>query len=918
MGALVGRARELEALERLDRAAAAGTGAAVLLGEPGIGKSRLLAEVLARTSVPRTFRAAGYEPEESVPLAAASELLQALREAGPAGRRLGELVFETPASERPALERMRIFEAAHRALRAVGPALVVVDDLQWVDDLSLALFHFLVRSAVADGEPLALVAAARPSGREAAFSSSLKNVLGPDGIVRLELSPLSIAEAVDLVKSRAPEIADGEAREVALKAGGSPFWLEVLAESGGAESSAARLVTARLRGCSADAGSLAALLAVLGRPLALADIARLNRWAPPRSEQAARELVARGIAVESGGALCLVHDLIRAAIAPEIPEERRVDLHRRIAEWLAEIAGDDVRLLREALAHAHSSAGPSLELARRLVGSPQRTLIGEEGLALLVEIADDADPLHEETLALHGEIASLAATLARHDVALDRWLLIADRRRDASEQARALLEASKSAFALDQRDDARAYLDRARGAASGGPLLELGLLVHDATLDLWTVGRRQLGRAHARDAVASARRLFATDDRARSLYLEALRVEYEAAYQEDDAEAMLRAAEDRAACARGFDPDAYLTALLENARALRRLGRLEDALELAGRVRDEATQRVLPRLELDAEYWLGTYLLQSGRVSEADEVVGDAVELASRLGDEARARHTVERLASELDFHARDWRSGVERLRRYASGASEHAGVELHQLAASWLALASGEELAAEAVGELETARRCSEAASCPRCAAELHLAAAEVLARVGRGAEAAESLAAWKLTGRRPQPRDRYLQTRVEALVDRPRNPALLEKAADEAEERGFGLDALVTRLDLGAALKEHDREAAKTTLVGVAETAATRGAETIAELAEKQLRALAVRTWRRGAAGAPLTERERAIARLIAAGASNPEIAQRLFLSRKTVERHVSNVLRKVGVRNRAELAARVVELELEGAPR
>jgi DNA-binding NarL/FixJ family response regulator len=67
-------------------------------------------------------------------------------------------------------------------------------------------------------------------------------------------------------------------------------------------------------------------------------------------------------------------------------------------------------------------------------------------------------------------------------------------------------------------------------------------------------------------------------------------------------------------------------------------------------------------------------------------------------------------------------------------------------------------------------------------------------------------------------------------------------------------------------------------------------------------------------------LTEREREIARLIAAGASNPEVAQRLFLSRKTVERHVSNVLRKVGVRNRAELAARVAELELEaeGAPR
>ena len=65
-------------------------------------------------------------------------------------------------------------------------------------------------------------------------------------------------------------------------------------------------------------------------------------------------------------------------------------------------------------------------------------------------------------------------------------------------------------------------------------------------------------------------------------------------------------------------------------------------------------------------------------------------------------------------------------------------------------------------------------------------------------------------------------------------------------------------------------------------------------------------------------LTEREQEIAALIAAGASNPEIAQELFLSRKTIERHVSNVLKKVGARNRAELAAKVAELKVEGAPR
>ncbi len=168
----------------------------------------------------------------------------------------------------------------------------------------------------------------------------------------------------------------------------------------------------------------------------------------------------------------------------------------------------------------------------------------------------------------------------------------------------------------------------------------------------------------------------------------------------------------------------------------------------------------------------------------------------------------------------------------------------------------------------------------------------------------------------------NRRRTTRSPGRVRRPQNPrsaaGLLEAAAREAEELGFGLDALWTGLDLGAALAESDRGRAKQVLTRVAQAAGERGALTVRELAGRRLRALGVRTWRRGSGGGVLTEREQVIAHLIAGGASNPEIAARLFLSRKTVERHVSNVLRKAGVRNRAELAARVAKLEGEGAHR
>jgi DNA-binding NarL/FixJ family response regulator len=447
----------------------------------------------------------------------------------------------------------------------------------------------------------------------------------------------------------------------------------------------------------------------------------------------------------------------------------------------------------------------------------------------------------------------------------------------------------------------------------------LELDIEQAAVDLWSDGNKEAARTLAHETAERAQRIFDVDDRARGAYLEALRVEYEAAYQEDDRQAMVRAAEQRAAAAQGFDEEAHLTALLASSRAMRRMGRLAEALERSERVYREAQQRVLPRLTLDGGYWLGTFLLQRGRVAEADDVVAATLELASRIGDEARGRHSIERLACEVDFYRRDWRSGIERLLAYAGGTSEHGRIEPHQLAALWTAFVGGSDLADEVFAQLTAARACADAAGCPRCAAELRLAEADAYAHVGCPAEAADSLADWVGMQSNPQARDRYVQRRVEALLPGSITVDLLEASAREADELGFGLDALWTRLDLGTALAASDRVGAKDVLEAVAELADEWGAQTVAEAAGKRLRSLGVRTWRRGITrGAALTEREHAIAQLIADGASNPEIAQQLFLSRKTIERHVSNVLKKAGVRNRAELAARVAELEVEGVHR
>jgi len=130
MSAFVGRVNELAALGEIAGAAVRGhIAAAVIVGDPGSGKSRLLAEAAARADLSNQFRLVGYEPESEVPLASASDFLRALAEVRPQGDGLEALVFDAGRAEVSPLEPLRVFEAAHRVLRTVGPALVLVDDL---------------------------------------------------------------------------------------------------------------------------------------------------------------------------------------------------------------------------------------------------------------------------------------------------------------------------------------------------------------------------------------------------------------------------------------------------------------------------------------------------------------------------------------------------------------------------------------------------------------------------------------------------------------------------------------------------------------------------------------------------------------------------------------------------------------------
>jgi DNA-binding CsgD family transcriptional regulator len=920
VGVFVGRRTQLRALAEVVVTARTGPAGAIVAGEPGSGKSRLLAEAQQRATHGERLAVVGYESERNVPLASAASLLRRLSRVPRHGARLEALLV---GPEEPgALQPVRFFEAAHRAFRTLERALLVIDDLQWMDELSHALCHYLIRAAGESRQPLAVFAASRPGDRGAEFADAL-----PEGRVTLvELGPLALEEGIELALSIDPDVDAARAAELWKTAQGSPFWLQALARARGAAAGGlGQLLTARLRGAGSDAGALLGLLAVAGRPLPLPDVAGLLAWPQGRVDAALGELVGRGIAVETGGAARVAHDLVREAALANLPEDSRRSIHRRLAGQLELEAGDDLGLLRAALEHRRAAAMPTLDLARRLAGSPRRTLLGQGGLRLLASIVDEVDPLDADALALHEEVASLATELAEHEEALARWLLVAQCSESPVARASALLAASRAAHSLARVAEARELLDRSKEAAAADQVLSLEQQTHEAAILLWQEQRTAEGRRLARDAVAAGAALAsrsggptAPDERVRRAYIDALRLDYEVSVLEGDRERLLGAAEAREAAARGFDLEADLTAALAFGVALRQNGRVREAVARQRRVWSEAGRRVLPRIAIDAGFWLARSLEVAGALPEAEEIASQAAEVAQRAGDVPRARHRISRVACSIALERGRPREALRRLERVsAEEANEHQRIMFHGDLARWYARLDGRAAAASVLDQISKGRQCADSVSCPRCASDLALASAEALARLGEREGARRALSRSESLAPRPDVHDEILGLYASALAEPEpaTRGAALEAALTAAEGSPFDLVSLWIRLDLGRELAALGDERAVAELKRAAVDAAERGAGTVQELAEQALRGLGVRTWRRGTAGMPLTRRELEVARLVAKGATNREIAGALFLSPKTVERHVSNSLKKLGARNRAELASLLRDLAQSG---
>lgn len=917
-GILVGRAAELAAV---DAAALAGEASGrptvvAISGAAGLGKSRLVEEIRASWDADLHVALVGYEPERSVPFGAARPLITATRgdePDSPDSPQLGR------ADDESWPEPMRLFEATHQVLRGAGRVLLTLDDVQWMDEASMGLCHYVLRAAEAEPSRLSMVIAGRPVAVVVRLQDAASRAVhDPDRFALIELTPLDQSAGVELITSLAPRLEPDRAAELWAVAGGSPFWMTAITRGG----STAASTTARLRHLEPDASMLLALLAVGGRPVPASDLERQLDWPTDRLERASEPLRTTGLVTLGADGLRVAHDLIRAAAAREIPDDLRPRLHRMVASHLEDQAGDDVRLLRAALEHRQGASDPTLDLAVRIAASPGRRWLGPDGVRDLGAIADEADPIDPRRTALDEEIAALAADLGDHASALDRFDRATHGHTDPAAQARTALAAARAAHALGLVTETRAFLDRA-SSASNAPWVVIEAMAIEAAVRLWTEHRANDGLEIGSQAAAAAREAIArtdvgADDRKRLIdaLLGALGAAFDGALQTEDLTTLDQIADEMVQVAPEAGTEAYLRALHYGGVAMRHLSRYREAARRYREAWVGARQQTLPMLAVESGTGALLSLLRMGNLKEAREIAVDVDALYERMGRPKIHQVRPLRAVREVMLSTGDWRATVAELELdLLDEADPHYRLSTHQLIAIWSSRIGRTTMAEDVERHIDAGRRDADAAGCPRCAAEFHLRGAEALARVGRSDLAAEMLEARRATGP-VRPLEHAYRGWIAGLAAGSTDEALASFAETltRLTSLGLRLEEIWLRLDLSQALSPRDRPGAIEQLHTVTRMARNAGARTEERHAAQDLRRLGARTWRRGparAAGAMddlsvLTAREIEIARAAAAGDSNPEIAERLFLSRRTVEHHLSTILRKLELRNRTELAS------------
>lgn len=926
-GVLVGRDAEITQLRSTVQASVLGQGRTILIeGEPGIGKSALVdvvADECAQLGV-RVLHGRAEEMEQQVSFAAIASCLGP----GNSAQALISSVLRGGAeTDRGSVANLEfaVTEAILDQLEqwcSTGPVALLLDDMQWADPATFLVLHRLGRTI---GQvPMLMVGSYRPVPRSEEMERLLRS-LRDRGAVSIQLGPLPDAAVAGLIERLGGGLPGPQLRNLVAGAAGNPLYvtelvsallresrvrlddgvLELTGSDPGVPQSLPVAITRRLDFLSRRARDVLEVAAVLGPSLKVSELSAILDTPASELLTVIREAVTAGLLSDSGDQLMFRHDLIRRALAENVPAAVRAALRTQAARALAGVGAPVDRVAQYLLA---TDAVESWMLDWLVEAAESLTTRAPTmAVELLGRAASRAD-------AEDGRLQALRFQMARA-------LLFAGRPEEAEQTAQVAMLANRN----PARDPALRWL-LAQAYFQQGRLREAQIV--------------------SEEALASA--VLSTPERARFEHFAA-----QARLTRGQLDLPVAEAEAQAMIARG-DPDstAYGLYYLSGVRWLQE--RMAESLELMDRATVAfGTPEAQPDWDVPIEMYRAYILLELDRDAEAEKAFETGLRQAERHGSIylnwyhlGKAR--LHFLHGRWDDALAEVQAGLDSLDTLGKESRMHTKLGLRSQAAI-IAIHRGDRNVAAAIAK--EARPSRRAAFYDYLAQWAKVLAWEAQGEPGRALDGlvelwergvhtriqgglhyvvpdmvrlAMSIGRAELAGRltddlrvmvaaQPTPTLRGILTYSEGFANA--DPEKLLDAAGILQKADRPLYQAYAQ-EAAAAVLAADRDTDRTTEARAALAAALDLYDRLdatwdASRARARLREAGIRSRRpvltpRAKTGwDALTDTERKVAELVVEGYSNPDIAARMFISRRTVQSHVSSILTKLNVTSRVELA-------------
>lgn len=889
--------------------------ALVIEGEPGIGKTTLWLDAMERARA-RGFRTLSCRAAAAESVLAYTVLADLLAEVDDSVR------SDLPIPQQQALDgallrhRGEAHEVDARAVAAAfvtvigrlaadNPVVIAIDDLQWVDTSSANAVSYAARRLPAQA---ALVCTTR-SG-EAATRLQLPR---PDAIRRIRLRPLTVG---DLHRVLSRRMGGSVARPTLLRiheiAGGNPFFALELTRELGAEgrpsalslpSSLNDLVRSRIGRVGAEDVLLA--MASLPDPT-VPLVARATDSTPDQVVQSLGAAEAQAVVVIDGNQLRFTHPILAHGVYSAAPPPRRREMHRRLAELVAE---PELRARHLALSDATGeprtveALDTAAELARRR-GAPAAAA---ELLELAMGLGGDSPERRIRSAAYHFN----AGDAGRARAVLEQTV---ERPAPTRLRAEALRLLGQWSLLDGSSREAADLLDRALRDAGGDDALRTLILV-PLSFALLNVGQRDRAAQSVGEAVVSATAHGSPDLLSQAVGMQVMvRFLLGAGLDETGMQRALELEDSQTPVS------AHLRPRVHNAILLAGTGRLEQARGELQAIRRGYIERGEESELMIFAFHGGLNEIWRGDFVEATRIADDAMERALQLGRDLPLAVALMLRAAVAAY------TGLEQAARRDAGQALAVGKRCDSpgLVTVWPTTALG--FLDISVGNYDAALSTLEpllrTVNTALEGTEIFVApflpdALEAMVGLGRFEDAEPLIEALERNGRRlDRPWMLATGARCRAMLQAARGDVTAavttaELAMAEHQRLPMPFERARTLLLLGQLQRrQRRRDAATATLQEAAQTFQRLGTALWAERAEAELK--------RGIFGRRrdhgLTETEERVAELAASGMINRDIAAALFVSPKTVEVNLTRIYRKLNIRSRAELYQALQARKLE----